>query len=91
MIMFKSTKYNKAPEDFTAPASFGTRQWMCTRCDHALNRGELPGQAKANNLQIEDVPPELSDLNPLEGRLTVELNNCTIKKQLYRDENLIEV
>ena len=37
-------------------------------------------------MQIEDVPPELSDLNPLEVRLTVELNNCTIKKQFYGDE-----
>ena len=69
VIEFKLTKYNKAPTDFTAPASCGTKQWICKTCDHALKRGKLPGQAKANNLQIDDVPPELSDLNQLEVRL----------------------
>ncbi len=29
----------------------------------------MPAQAKANNLDLSDVPPELSDLNPLEVRL----------------------
>ena len=26
----------------------------------------MPAQAKANNLDLEDIPPELSDLNSLE-------------------------
>ena len=69
VIEFKLTKYNKAPTDFTAPANSETKQWICRTCDHALKRGKLPAQAKANNLQIEDIPPELSDLNPLEVRL----------------------
>ena len=69
VIEFKLTKYDKAPKDFTAPATCGTKQWICRTCDHALKRGKLPAQAKANNLHIEDVPPELSDLNPLEVRL----------------------
>ena len=84
VIEFKSTKYNKAPEDLTtAPASFGTKQWICRTCYDALKQGKLPALAKASNLQIEDVSPDLSNLNPLEVRLTVELNNCTTKKQLY--------
>ena len=69
VIEFKLTKYSKAPEDFTAPATPGTKQWICRTCDHGLKRGKLPAQAKGNNLHIEDVPPELSDLNPLEVRL----------------------
>ena len=63
VIEFKLTKYNKTPEDFSAAASSGTKQWICKTCDHALKRGKLPAQAKANNLHV---PPELSDLNPLE-------------------------
>ena len=29
-------------------------------------RLRMPAQAKANNLMLEDVPPELSDLNEME-------------------------
>ena len=44
-----------------------TKQWICKTCDHGLKRGKLPAQAKANNnkVQLEDIPSELSDLNPL--------------------------
>ena len=38
-------------------------------CDRALRRGYMPVQAKANGLQLSDVPPELSGVNPLELRL----------------------
>ena len=65
VIEFKVTKYSKAPDDFTAPHS-GTKQWICKTCDNALKRGKLPAQAKANNLDLEDIPSELSDLNSLE-------------------------
>ena len=43
--------------------------WVCKTCDGALMRGKIPLQAKANNLQLSAIPPELSDLNPLELRL----------------------
>ena len=61
VIEFKFTKYSQAPEDFTAPTSSGTKQLICRTCDHALKQGKLPAQAKASNLHIEGVPPELSD------------------------------
>ena len=67
VIEFKVTKYNKAPDDFTVPDS-GIKQWMCKTCDNPLKRGKLPAQAKANNLDLEDIPSELSDLNSLEVR-----------------------
>ena len=44
-------------------------QWVCRTCDTQLKRGRLPVQAKANGLQLVDIPPELSDLKPLELRL----------------------
>ena len=39
------------------------------RRDHALKRGRLPAQAKANSSELDDTVTELSDLNPLEVRL----------------------
>ena len=49
--------------------SFGGIEWICKTCDRALRRGCMPVQAKANGLQLSNVPPELSGLNPLELRL----------------------
>lgn len=43
--------------------------WICKTCDYALRRGRMPAQSKANNLNLEDIPTELSDLNALEERL----------------------
>ena len=42
---------------------------MCNTCDSTLKRGIMPLQAKANGLQLPNIPPELSDLNTLELRL----------------------
>ena len=61
VIELKVTKYSKAPDDFTVPYS-GTKQWMCKTCDNALKRGKLPAQAKANNLDLEDIPSELAEI-----------------------------
>ena len=44
-------------------------EWVCKTCDRALKRRVMPLQAKANGLQLCNVPPELSDLNALELRL----------------------
>ena len=43
--------------------------WICRTCDASLIRGKLPLQAKANGLKLTPIPPELSNLNPLELRL----------------------
>ena len=37
-------------------------EWICKTCDRSLSRGYMPVQAKANGLQLCEVPPELSDL-----------------------------
>ena len=42
--------------------------WDCTTCDRVLRYGKLPAQAKANNLQLPPVSPELACLNALEVR-----------------------
>ena len=49
--------------------SFDGKQWVCRTCDRTLKRGNMPLQAKANGLQLCQVPPELSGLNALELRL----------------------
>ena len=43
--------------------------WICKTCDRSLKRGSMPVQAKANGLQLSEIPAELSDLNALELRL----------------------
>ena len=60
--------YDKAPSEFVMPecASTQDKQWICKPCRSTLKWGVLPTQAKANNLDLDDIPMELSDLNPLE-------------------------
>ena len=50
-------------------ASAQDEQWICKTCHSALKQGVFPAQAKANSLNLDDIPVELSDLNPLEIRL----------------------
>ena len=45
------------------------RTWICITCDRALQKGNMPRQAKANGLSLFDIPPELSRLNEVEIRL----------------------
>ena len=68
---FKEFNYDKAPNEFVMPksASVHDKQWICKTCHSTLKRGVLPAQAKGNNLDLDDIPEELSDLNPLEIRL----------------------
>ena len=49
--------------------SFDHKMWVCTNCDKALLRGNIPLQSKANGFSLPEVPPELSSLNMLERRL----------------------
>ena len=76
VVEFKPTKYSKLSEDFMhtvfPPEMYISAQqkvWVWKTCDNTLKRGRMPAQAKANNLVLEDVPTELSDLNPMEVRL----------------------
>ena len=75
---FKPIKYlAKLPDDvyqvvFAAHLLYTSAQgkvWVCKTCDCSLKRGAMPAQAKANNLLLDDIPPELSDLNTMEVRL----------------------
>ena len=68
---FQVSKYDKAPSEFDVRESVSAqeKQWICKTCHNALKWGALPAQAKANNLDLEDIPVELADLNPLEVRL----------------------
>ena len=43
--------------------------WVCKTCDCALKSGAMPAQSVAKNLKLDDVPPELANLEPLEIRL----------------------
>ena len=43
--------------------------WICTTCDYALKRGNLPAHAKANNLRLDSIPEQLSELNSLKVHL----------------------
>ena len=77
VLEFKATKYSKLSENFIQTVfpreviytSAQQKVWICRTCDNTLKRGRMPAQAKANNLILEDVTPELSDLNLMEIRL----------------------
>ena len=77
---FQMSNYDKAPSDFVVPDSVSARdkQWICKTCHSTLKRGRLPAQAKANKLDLDNIPVELSELNPLETRL-ISLRNPFMK------------
>ena len=76
VVPCNKVKYTKTSADviqkvFSADLSYissGGEEWICKTCDRLLSRDYMPVQAKANGLQLCEVPPELSDLNPLELR-----------------------
>ena len=45
------------------------KEWICRNCHVTLKRGNLPSQAKCNNLELTPLPKELSELNNLELRM----------------------
>ena len=74
----KKSKYTKATREllnkvFCAEHKYISNDgnlWLCSACDSALSRRNMPVQANANNLQLDDIPDELSTLNALELRLS---------------------
>ena len=70
---FHVSKYDKAPSEFVIHESVRAqnlnKQWICKTCHNALKWGALPAQAKANSLDLDIIPVELSVLNQLEVRL----------------------
>lgn len=77
VVPYKKSKYTKASNELLDQVlcaehnyiSNDGNQWLCCACDSALSRGNMPVQAKANNLQVDEVPIQLSTLNSLELRL----------------------
>ena len=77
VVQCKKAKYTKASPDMLrnvfssdlSHISSDGKEWVCKTCDRALARGSMPVQAKANGLQLLQIPPELSGLNALELRL----------------------
>ena len=71
ILQFQVSNYDKAPSEFVVPKTVSAqdKQWICKTCHSTLKQGRLPAQAKANNLDLDDIPAELSELNPLETRL----------------------
>jgi hypothetical protein len=45
------------------------KEWICHNCHRSLTKGKIPGQAKVNNLELDEQPPQLKNLSPLELRL----------------------
>ena len=77
VVSCNSAKYSKCSNDllncvFSSDLRYicdTGSEWVCLTCDRALKRGVLPLQAKANGLQLSEIPSELADLNALELRL----------------------
>ena len=73
-VLCNKAHYTKLDADlfnnvFSADISYIScdgKEWVGKTCDRALKRGNMPLQAKANGLQLSQVPPELSNLNALE-------------------------
>ena len=66
VLEYKISKYIKAPQEFatmTVRTCAKDKVWICKTCNYALRRGRMPAQAKANKLELEDIPTELSNLN----------------------------
>ena len=77
VLYFNRSKYSRASEsvldsvfsDALLYKSPDGSYYICKTCNAALLRGRMPLQAKANNLGLSTVPPELKCLNSLETRL----------------------
>ena len=77
VVLCNKLKYTKASNELLEQVfcpeygyiSSDGQQWLCRTCHNALSRGTMPVQAKANNLQLDPIPNELSTLNALELRL----------------------
>ncbi|XP_058488950.1 uncharacterized protein LOC131462026 isoform X5 [Solea solea] len=69
VVRFNQNKYNKLSKDVTTELTNHLSTdctWICNTCDSTMKTGQMPAQAKANGLQLSDIPEELSDLRPLE-------------------------
>ena len=43
--------------------------WLCNSCRYIIDKGKVPNLAVCNGLQLDEIPPQLADLNLMEQRL----------------------
>ena len=74
--LFYNRKYPKLSEEqfrtILEPyiyTSVDGNTWICVTCNRSLSRGKMPRQAKANDLELDQVPDTLAELNEIEIRL----------------------
>jgi len=75
VVLLNMSKYQNTPTDilddvfalkYRVTCKTDNKEYICTTCDGALKRGNMPVQAKANGMALDDVPDELQGLNELE-------------------------
>ncbi len=73
---YSQEKYPTAPKDLLPRISEHSQhllthemQWICITCHSTLKKGQMPVQCCCNGLILDDIPPELQNLRPLELRL----------------------
>ena len=75
-LLFKASAVDMKPQKYNRNAAVGPildraaeQSWICRTCLTAVKAGRLPTQSWANSLELQEIPPELKDLRPLELRL----------------------
>ncbi|XP_052678330.1 uncharacterized protein LOC128159314 [Crassostrea angulata] len=63
------TKYLHQCSEFCLPNCTRSSLWICFTCHRKILKGKIPAEATVNNLILEDIPKELSNLNSLERHL----------------------
>ena len=67
VLEFKKDKYKSSSCLFTSVTSFNGNVYICKTCDITIKKkNKPPCQAVYNNLAVDDVPPELANLEKLE-------------------------
>ena len=83
VVTCNGDKYNKCTEDLLESVLDSNyinndgNVWVCKTCDGTLKRGLMLAQSIANNLKLDDLPPELAKLKLLEVRLISLKCNCS--------------
>ena len=71
VILLQESKYN-IQHLFTGKKSFDEKEYICRTCHSKLLKQQIPCQAVHNNLQVDEIPPELSVLEKLEQILIAQ-------------------
>ena len=82
---YKKDKYKSSSCSFTSVTSFNGNVYICKTCDVTIKKkNKTQCQAVYNNLAVDDVPPELVNLEKLEQILVSQRivfeNSCDAKR-----------